>query len=95
MPDSHIGRFEVRTFKNRLAQTQKSIHQQRRQRQLIPTVVKTVLRSEVLDSREVLITGATVGVTSLTIWFESGEPLEQLVTAHVTALRGTPCCDGD
>ncbi len=54
-----------------------------------------VLRSEVLDSREVLITGATVGVTSLTIWFESGEPLEQLVTAHVTALRGTPCCDGD
>ena len=41
-----------------------------------------VLRSEVLDSREVLITGATVGVTSLTIWFESGEPLERLIAVE-------------
>lgn len=41
-----------------------------------------VLRSEVLDSREVLITGAAVGVTSLTIWFESGAPLERLVSVE-------------
>lgn len=41
-----------------------------------------VLRSEVLDSREVLITGAAVGVTSLTIWFESGPPLERLVAVE-------------
>lgn len=41
-----------------------------------------VLRSEVLDSREVLITGAAVGITSLTIWFESGEPLERLVAVE-------------
>lgn len=41
-----------------------------------------VLRSEVLDSREVLITGAAVGITSLTIWFETGAPLERLVAVE-------------
>jgi len=38
-----------------------------------------VLRSEVLDSREVLVSGTAVGVTALTIWFESGAPLERLI----------------
>ncbi len=41
-----------------------------------------VLRSEVLDSREVLITGAAVGITSLTIWFESGAPMERLIAVE-------------
>ncbi len=41
-----------------------------------------VLRTEVLDSREVLISGTAIGITSLTVWFVSGEPLERLVTVE-------------
>ena len=41
-----------------------------------------VLRSEVLDSREVLVSGTAVGVTALTIWFETGEPLERLFSVE-------------
>ena len=39
-----------------------------------------VLRSDVLDDREVLLSGIAPGVTSLTIWFATGDPLQQLVT---------------
>lgn len=41
-----------------------------------------VLRSEVLDSREVLLSGVAPGITSLTVWFQTGDPLEQLVTVE-------------
>lgn len=49
-----------------------------------------VLRSEVLDSREVLISAVRPGVTTLITWFESGEPLQQVVSVRrdVALLEG-------
>lgn len=41
-----------------------------------------VLRAEVLDSREILVTAVEPGVTSLLVWFESGEPLERIITVQ-------------
>ncbi|MEL6906756.1 MAG: pilus assembly protein N-terminal domain-containing protein, partial [Planctomycetota bacterium] len=41
-----------------------------------------VLRAEVLDSREILVTALSPGVSSLVVWFEGGEPLERIVTVQ-------------
>ena len=41
-----------------------------------------VLRSEVLDSREIVISGVEPGRTSLLVWFDGGEPLERVVTVQ-------------